>query len=235
MVLQRSASEMPAGLSVPTAWLGALGLSCLSLACARTSDERAVAIARLLEEARSFRAEQYAPESFARAEGLLSQARAELAAQHDKTWFSSRGRRIRELLSQSEAAASLVRAEAAAAIVRARQEATRELILAHTALDRASESYWRSPRGTDTHSDLERMRSDLDDLLTRSNEAELALEKGDYLIAGRLAADVAGRAVSIAETIDRATAWRVSGPSPGPSASRKPEHSPRLSGPAPPR
>jgi len=211
MVLKRSTAEIPGGLSVSTAWLGALGLSCLSLACARTSDERAVAIARLLDEARAFQAQQYAPESFARAEDLLSQARAELAAQRDRTWFSSRRRRLRELLSQSEAAASLLRAEATAAIVRARQEAARELLLAHAALDQASEAYWRSPRGKDTRSDLERMRADLDDLLRRSNEAELALDRGDYLIAGRLAADVAGRAAAIADTIDRATAWRVSG------------------------
>jgi len=206
---QRSASKVPAGLSVSTAWLGALGLSCLSLACARTSEERTQAIARLLDEARSFQAEQYVPEAFARAENLLSLAETELATQRDKPWFLNRRRRARELLRESETAASLVCAEATAAVVRARQEAARELTAAHAALDQASEAYWRSPRGKDTRTDLERMRSDLDALLGRLNEAEVALEHGDFLIASRLASDVADRAGSVAETIDRATAYRV--------------------------
>ena len=75
MVLKRSMARLPTGLSVSTAWLGALGLSCLSLGCARTADERVLAISRLLEEARSFQAEQYAPEAFQRAEDLLSRTR----------------------------------------------------------------------------------------------------------------------------------------------------------------
>ncbi len=205
----RSPSKLPGGLSGPTAWLGALGLSCLSLACARTSNERLVAIAQLLDEARSFQAEQYAPEAFARAEDLLSRTRAELAAQGDRPWFLSSRRRVRELLQQSEAAASLARAEATAAVIRARQKAARELIAAHAALDLASEAYWRSPRGKDTRADLTRMRSDLDTLLRHLNEAELALEHGDFQVACRLATNVETRANAVAETIDRATAYRV--------------------------
>lgn len=204
-------SRAPAGLSGSTAWLGAVGLSCLSLACARTSEERTLAIARLLDEARSFQAEQYAPEAFARAERLLSRTRAELDAQRDKPWFASR-RRTRQLLSESEAAAALVRAEAAAAVVRARQQATREVVVAHAAFDQASEAYWRSPRGKDTRADVERMRADLDALLRRLNEAEVALESGEFLLAGRLAGEVSQRAGAVAATIDRATAYRIRDP-----------------------
>lgn len=223
---RRAPSRVPAGLSASTAWLGALGLSCLSLACARTSEERATAITRLLDEARSFQAERYAPEAFARAEDLLSRARCELAVQRDKPWFLNRRRKARRLLRESEAAASLVRAEATAAIVRARQEATRELIVARAALDQASEAYWRSPRGKDTRSDLERMRSDLDALLRSLNEAEVALEQGDFLISGRLAADVATRAGRVAKTIDRATAYRMGALGPRPVSAPQPRATP---------
>ncbi len=194
---------------MPTTWLGALGLSCLSLACARTSDEKVAAIARLLDETRSFQAEQYAPDAYARAEALLSSARTEIAAQKDNPWSFSRRRRVRTLLSESETAASLVRAEAAAALVRARQGASRGLSEAHAALDRASEAYWRTPRGRDTRSDLTRMRSDLDTLLQQVTAAELALERGELLLASRLAADVEQRAGVVARTIDRAAAYRI--------------------------
>ena len=200
------------GLSAPTAWLGALGLSCLSLACARTSEERLSAITRLVEEARSFQAAVYAPEAFARAEDLLNEARSELAAQSERSWFRSSRRRSRQLLQESEAAASLVRAEAAAAVVRARRDAGLAVTGAHAALDRASEAYWRSPRGKDTRVDLLRMRSDLDLLLGDLTKAELALEEGDFLSANRLADEVEDRAQTVAVTIHQATAYRVDEP-----------------------
>ncbi len=206
------AGILPQGLSPPTTWLGALGLSCLSLACTQTSDERMVAIARLLDEARSCQAEEYAPEAFARAEELLSQTRRALAAQTERPWFWNGQRRTRELLHESEIAASLLRAETAAAVVRARQDAARHVSGAHAALDRASESYWRAPRGKDTRADVLRMRSDLDALLGDLTEAELALEQGEFLFAGRRAAEVETRARAVARTIDRAAAYRVDPP-----------------------
>ncbi len=206
---------LPRGLSVPTTWLGALGLSCLSLACSQTPDERVVAIGRLLDEARSFRAQEYAPEAFARAEELLSQTRRELAVQKDKPWFLSRQRRARRLLRESEVAASLLRAEAAAAVVRARHDAARQVSGAHAAFDRASEAYWRAPRGRDTRADVLRMRADLDALLGDLTEAELALEQGEFLFAGRRAAEVERRARAVATTIDRAAAFRVEATAPG--------------------
>ncbi|MCP3960014.1 MAG: hypothetical protein GY719_19390 [bacterium] len=202
-------TRLPTGLSVSTAWLGALGLSCLSLGCARTADERVLAISRLLEEARSFQAEQYSPEAFQRAEDLLSRTRLEIETQKTRPWYMSTDRRARELLQASEAAASLVRAEAAAAAVRARKDAVQAMGEAHLAVDRASEAYWRSPRGKDTHSDLRRMRSDLDSLTSDLTEAEVALEQGDFLIAGRLATAVQDRATTVARTIDRAMAYRL--------------------------
>ena len=219
MVLKRSmVASLPTGLSVPTAWLGALGLSCLSLACARTIDERMVAVSRLLDEARSFQAEQYAPEAFQRAEDLLLQARSELESQQAKPWFLSTERRARELLQASEAAASLVRAEAAAAAVRARKETVRAMSGAHLALDRASEAYWRTPRGEDTRIDLRQMRADLDTLVGDLTEAEVALEQGEFLLAGRMAAEVESRASSVAALIERATAYRLAEPAGGASS-----------------
>ncbi|MEM7350976.1 MAG: hypothetical protein AAF657_09240 [Acidobacteriota bacterium] len=212
MMNRLAIARLPGGLSAPTAWLGALGLSCLSLACARTSEERVAAIGRLLEEARTFDAEDYAPQAFAKAEGLLAEARAELEVQRSKPWFRSSPRRSRELLEESEAAASLARAEAAAGVVRARREASQAVIAAHSALDRASEAYWRSPRGKDARVDLLRMRSDLDALLGDLTEAELALEHGDFLQAGRLAAAVRQRADTVGRTIHRATASRIPAP-----------------------
>lgn len=211
---EHSAIKFPRGLSVPTTWLGALGLSCLSLACTRTPDERMTAIARLLEEARSFQAAHYVPSELARAEGLLSEVRGELAAQRGKPWFLSHRRRVRELLHDAEVAASLVHAEAAAAVVRARQEAARRVSGAHAALDQASEAYWRAPRGRDTRADVLRMRSDLDQLLKQLTAAELALEQGDFLLAERRAAGVEERARKVERTIDRATSWssKVLGP-----------------------
>ncbi len=209
MLLKNSTMRLPMGLSVPTTWLGALGLSCLSLACTRTSDERLAAIARLLDEARSFQAEEYVPEAFTRAEGLLSETRNELEAQQDRPWFLSSQRRARELLHETEIATSLLRAEAAAAVVQARQDAARRISGAHSALDQASEAYWRAPRGLDTRADVLRMRSDLDRLLGELTAAELALEDGDFLHAGRQAADVEKRARRMAKTIDRATAFRI--------------------------
>ncbi len=215
MLKEHSATRFPRGLSVPTTWLGALGLSCLSLACSRTPDERLAAIARLLEEARSFHAEDYAPEEYARASALLSEIHRELAVQRDKPWFLSSRRRIRGLLEESEIAASLVRAEAAAAVVQARQDAARQVSGAHAALDLASEAYWRAPRGKDTRADVLRMRTDLDALLGQLTEAELALERGDFLLAVRRAASVESRARTVAATIDRAAAFRPSAAAPG--------------------
>ncbi len=208
MLEQHTAMRLPRGLSVPTTWLGALGLSCLSLACTRTTDERVAAIARLLDEAKSFRAEEYVPEAYVRAEGLLSEARSELAAQQDKPWFLSSRRRSRELIRESEVAASLVRAEAAVAVVRARHDAARHVSGAHAALDQASEAYWRAPRGKDTRSDVLRMRSDLDALLRELTAAELAVEQGEFLVASRRATEVEQKAHTVARIIDQATSFR---------------------------
>ncbi len=202
-------SGLPKGLSAPTAWLGALGLSCLSLACAHTSEERILAIARLLDEARSYHAEQYVPAAFARAEELLAQTRDEQAVQRERPWFLSTHRRTRQLLKEAETAASLVHAEAAAAVVRARSDASQAVTGAHSALDRASEAYWRSPRGKDTWVDILKMRSDLDALLESLTEAELALETGDFLLSLKLAAEVQGEAGKVTSAINRATAYRV--------------------------
>lgn len=202
-------AKLPTGLSAPTAWLGALGLSCLSLACARTSEERLMAITRLLDEARSFQAETYAPRAFARAESLLAEARGELASHRERSWFRGGRGRIRQLLEESEAAASLARAEAAAAVVRARRDAGLSVRDARAALDQASEAYWRSPRGKDTRDDLLRMRADLDVLLTELTEAEQALERGDFLAADQLANAVENRAKSVTLTIRRASTYRV--------------------------
>ncbi len=212
MLEQHTTMRLPMGLSGPTTWLGALGLSCLSLACTRTTDERVAAIARLLDEAKSFRAEEYVPEAYVRAEGLLSEARSELAAQQDKPWFLSSRRRSRELIHESEVAASLVRAEAAVAVVRARHDAARHVSGAHAALDQASEAYWRAPRGKDTHAGVLRMRSDLDALLGQLTEAELALEQGEFLFASRQAEEVEQKAQTVARIIERATAFRPGAP-----------------------
>ncbi len=206
MLTRHPAMRLPMGLSVPTTWLGALGLSCLSLACTRTPDERVAAITRLLDEAGSFRAEEYAPEAFTRARSLLSETREELAAQQHRPWSLSSRRRARELLQESEVAASLLRAEVAAAVVRARHDATRRVGGAHAALDEASEAYWRAPRGGDTRADVLRMRADLDALLGDLTEAELALESGEFLFASHRAAEVEQRARRVAKTIDRANA-----------------------------
>ncbi|MEM7583014.1 MAG: hypothetical protein AAF560_06515 [Acidobacteriota bacterium] len=209
MTQHRMTSGLPKGLSAPTAWLGALGLSCLSLACARTSEERIEAIARLLDEARSYHAEQYVPKDLAHAEALLARIQEEQAAQREKPWFLSSDRQVRTLLQEAETAASMVRAEAAAAVVRARSDASQAVTGAHAALDRASEAYWRSPRGKDTQSDVLRMRRDLDALLESLTEAELALEQGEFLLALELASRVQGEAGTVARTINRATAYRI--------------------------
>ncbi len=206
---QHAIARLPSGLSTPTVWLGAIGLSCLSLACARTTEERVVTITRLLDEARSFQAEKYASEAFARAEKLLAQTEAELALQESKPWFLGTHRRFRELLHESETAASLVRAEAAVGVVRARRQAGRALSGAHAALDRASEAYWRSPRGKDAQVDLLRMRSDIDRLVGELTEAEVAVEQGEFLLAMRLATGVEDRAGAVARIIQRATTYRV--------------------------
>ncbi len=205
-------SGLPKGLSAPTAWLGALGLSCLSLACARTSEERVLAIARLLDEARSYHAEQYVPDAFARAEELLARTRAEQEAQRGRPWFLGTHRRARQLLMKAETAASMVRAEAAAAVVRARSDASQAVTGAHEALDRASEAYWRSPRGKDTWIEILKMRSDLDALLESLTEAELALEKGEFLLSLQLASEVRSEAGKVATAINRATAYRIDDP-----------------------
>ncbi len=202
--------RLPPGLSIPTTWLGALGLSCLCLACTRTPDERVAAVAKLLDGARSFQAEEYTPEALVRAADLLSEARGELALQQDKPWFLSSRRRARELLQESELAASLVRAEAAAAVLRARRAAARQISTAHAAFDQASEAYWRAPRGKDTRTDVLRMRSDLDALLGDLTAAELALEQGELRLASRRALDVERRARTVAWTIDQATAFNGS-------------------------
>ena len=214
MLKQHSVMRLPMGLSGPTTWLGALGLSCLSLACTRTPEERVAAIARLLDEAKSFRAEEYVPEAFVRAEDLLSETRNELATQQDRPWFLSNQRRARGLLQETEVAASLLRAEVAAAVVRARHDAARHVSGAHAALDQASEAYWRAPRGKDTRVDVLRMRSDLDALLTELTEAELAVEEGEFLFASNRAAEVEKRARTVARTIDQATAFRSPGATP---------------------
>ncbi len=225
MLKRHPAMRLPLGLSVPTTWIGALGLSCLSLACTRTPDERVAAIARLLDEARSFHAEEYVPEAYGRAQGLLSEVRSELAAQQDKPWFLSSRRRSRELIKESEVAASLVRAEAAVAVVRARHDAARHVSGAHAALDQASEAYWRAPRGKDTRADVLRMRSDLDALLGELTEAELALEQGEFLFAGRRAAEVEQKAQNVARIIDRAAANVLDPPSRAPAEPLRPASS----------
>lgn len=201
--------RLPRGLSAPTVWLGAFGLSCLSLACARTVDERLAAVSELLTEARGLAAAEYAPEALSAAEELLAKTRAELELQDARPWPLGSQRRARRLLEESEVAASRVRAETIAAIVRARQDAVRAMALANDAFDRASEAYWRSPRGPDTQLELLRMRRDLDQLRSTLTEAELALENGRYPAVARLAGRIESEALAVARDIERSTAYQL--------------------------
>ncbi|MCP4663908.1 MAG: hypothetical protein GY856_51650 [bacterium] len=188
--------------------LAALWLCGLILACGTVPDERLVAATRLLDEARSLQAENYVPDALRRAEELLAQAEAELAAQKDRIAFLRTYHKARKLLDEAQAAARWVRMEAAAASVEARQAAHRAVAEARLAFERAGKAFRGAPRGKDTLIDLERMAADLAALREALTEAEVRLAEGDFLAARKQGKDVSREAQLVAYTIEQAMKHR---------------------------
>jgi len=145
-----------------------------------------------MDQAATAEADVYAPEQYTAAEDAMKQLDAELTLQQDKSGLFRRYGKATELASAAKTAGETATAAAVAGKEEVKAEATSVIEQTRAALEEVKTMLAKAPTGKGTQADLAAMKADLEGVQTSLDEADAALQSGNYMEA-KTGAEAAGQ------------------------------------------
>ncbi len=186
-------------LTLALAW--ALALT----GCAQPPTDKLAASEKAVNEARSAGAPNYMAEDFAKLEGMLTNAKNEIAAQDSKFAPMRDYGKAEQLLTSAQADAGRVAAEANKKKEEAKAAALQAQQAAQEAVKTAQASVAKAPAGKERAA-LEAIKADTQTLANSLNDVQGAIDAGDYLAAQAKAKAIQEKGHAIASEVQRALA-----------------------------
>jgi hypothetical protein len=173
--------------------------------CAKPPVDQIQTAERAVADARAAEAAKYAAEDFAKLEGQLTLLKKEIDTQDEKFSLLRDYGKAEQLAATLSAEAEKLVQTSTAKKQEAQEAATRALQAAQEAISTAQSLVAKAPIGKDRAA-FEAIKHDAEALSLSLQEAQKALEQGDYLDAQYRAKAIADKAQSVSEEIESALA-----------------------------
>ncbi len=184
-----------------------IALACAFLlnACAQPPSDKLAAAEKSLSDAKSAGAPSYMAEDFAKLEGLLTNAKSEIAAQDSKFAPLRDYGKAEQLLATAQADAGRVLAETSKKKEEARTAALQAQQVAQEAVKQAQTLVAKAPAGKERAA-LEAIKADTRALTASLADVQAALDAGDYLAAQTKAKAIQDKGQAITAEVQAALA-----------------------------
>ncbi len=177
----------------------------LVTACAKPPSEKLEAAEKAVKEAQESGAATYVAEDFAKLEGMLANAKKEIADQEAKFVLLRDYGKAEQLADAAKAEAVRVKSEAEKKKEEAKQAALQMQQAAQESVKATQELVAQAPAGKDRAA-LESIKADAQGLSTSLDEVQKALDAGDYLGAQAKAKAIQDQSQKLATEIQAALA-----------------------------
>lgn len=184
-----------------TTWIvcALIVFSLFAAGCSKPPQADIDAAKAAMDQAATAEADVYAPEQYTAAEDAMKQLEAELALQQDKSGLFRRYGKATELAAAAKTAGETASAAAATGKEEVKAEATDLIASTRTALDEVKTMLAQAPTGKGTQADIAAMKADLEGVQTSLDEADAALQSGDFMEA-KTGAAAAGQVLEQVKT-----------------------------------
>jgi hypothetical protein len=183
----------------------ALASTLLLSGCAQPPTDKLAAAEKAVSEAREAGAPSYLPEDFAKLEGMLTNAKSEIAAQDSKFAPLRDYGKAEQLLATAQADGGRVIAETAKKKEEAKAAALQAQQSAKEAVSRAQALVAKAPAGKERAA-LEAIKADAQALTNSLNDVQAAMDAGDYLAAQNKAKAIQEKASALGAEVQTALA-----------------------------
>ncbi|MBI4400100.1 MAG: hypothetical protein HY581_00525 [Nitrospirae bacterium] len=177
----------------------------LAVGCAKAPTEKLESAEKAVNEARTAGAPSYMAEDFAKLEGMLANAKKEIADQDAKMALLRDYGKAEQLLASVPTDAVRVTADTAKKKEEAKVAAMQAQQAAQKAVKTAQDLVAKAPAGKDRAA-LEAIKADAKGLTTSLTEVQAAIDAGDYLAAQAKAKAIREKSEAVATEIRNALA-----------------------------
>ncbi|MBI3603747.1 MAG: hypothetical protein HY205_04785 [Nitrospirae bacterium] len=177
----------------------------LAVGCAKAPTEKLEAADKAVNETRTAGAPSYLAEDFAKLEGMLNNAKKEIAEQDAKFAFTRDYEKAEQLLTTVQADAVRVTAETAKKKEEAKVVAVQAQQTAQEAVKTTQGLVAKAPVGKDRAA-LEAIKADAQGLTASLAEVQAAIDAGDYLAAQTKAKAIQEKSQAVSAEIQSALA-----------------------------
>ncbi|MBI5410494.1 MAG: hypothetical protein HZA21_00720 [Nitrospirae bacterium] len=177
----------------------------LAVGCAKAPTEKLAAADKAVSDARAAGAPTYVAEDFAKLEGMLNNAKKEIAEQDARLAFVRDYEKAEGLLTSVQADAGRVTADAGKKKEEAKAAAVQAQQAAQEAVKTTQGLVAKAPVGKDRAA-LEAIKADAKGLATSLSEVQTAIDAGDYLGAQAKAKAIQEKSQAVAAEIQSALA-----------------------------
>lgn len=188
-------------------WLkfGLASLFLLTTACAKAPTDKLTAAEQAVNDARTAGAPTYLAEDFAKLEGLMANAKKEIAEEDGKLAFLRDYEKAEQLLASAKADAAKVAIEAAKKKEEAKVAAVQAQQAAQASVKTTQELVAKAPVGKDRAA-VEAIKADAEGLAASLTDVQAALDAGDYLAAQTKAKAIQDKSQAVAKEVQDALA-----------------------------
>jgi len=177
----------------------------LSVACAKAPTDKLAAAEKAVNDARAAEAPAYMAEDFAKLEGLLANAKKEIAEEEGKLGFMRDYEKAEQLLASAQADAAKVAIEAAKRKEEAKVAAVQAQQAAQESVKTTQALVAKAPVGKDRAA-VEAIKADANGLAASLTEVQTAIDAGDYLTAQAKAKAIQDKSQAVAKEVQEALA-----------------------------
>jgi hypothetical protein len=174
-------------------------------ACAKAPTEKLEAAEKGINEAKAAGAPAYAPEDFAKVDGMLSTAKKEIAEQDGKMAFLRDYGKAEQLLASAQSEAARVSTETAKKKEEAKAAALQAQQAAQDAVTKAQDLVAKAPVGKDRAA-VQAIKADAQGLESSLGEVKTAIDGGDYAAAQAKAKAIQDKSDVLSNEIETALA-----------------------------
>jgi chromosome segregation ATPase len=177
----------------------------IATGCTQAPTDKLAATDKAIEDARAAGAPNYMPEDFAKLEGMLTNAKNEIADQDSKFGLLRDYGSAEQQLAAVQAEADRVTADTAKKKEEAKQAALQAQQAAQASVKTTQDLVQRAPVGKDRAA-VEAIKADARGLTASLTEVQTAIDSGDYLAAQAKAKAIKEKSQAVAAEIQTALA-----------------------------
>jgi hypothetical protein len=181
-----------------------------AMGCAKPPTDKVAAAEQAVSDAREAGGQAYMAEDYAKLEGMLANAKKEIADQDAKIALTRDYEKAEQLLVAVQTDATRVKAEAGKKKEEAKAAALQAQQAAQAAVKRTQELVAKAPVGKDRAA-VESIKADAQGLNASLAEVQAAMDAGDYLSAQTKAKAIQDKAQAVAGEIQTALAKVAAG------------------------